>query len=70
MTQVAIQLPEELSQFVNATVQAGDSAKLASLRADIQLAVDQADRGEVIRDFNMDTFLAERHREHASAQDA
>ncbi len=84
MTQVAIQLPDELSQFVNKTVQAGGypstddffisvlstykgqveerrseaaEEKLALLRADVQLAVDQADRGEVIRDFQMDAFL-------------
>lgn len=43
-----------------------ESAKLASLRADIQHAVDQVDRGEVIRDFDMTAFLAERHREHAA----
>lgn len=88
MTQVAIQLPDELSQFVNRTVQTdgyhnadeffinvvsmykdqveerlseADEAKLAALRADIQIAVDQADRGEVIRNFDVKEFLAERH---------
>jgi Arc/MetJ-type ribon-helix-helix transcriptional regulator len=97
MTQVAIQLPDELSQFVNKSVQAGDfhnadeffisivsmykdrvetrlseadEAKLVALRADIQIAVDQADRGEIIRDFQMEDFLAERHREHAALKSA
>lgn len=94
MTQVAIQLPDELGQFVKQTVRAGgfqdeneffvsfvsslkeqaespltddEQAKLASLRADIQHAVAQAEHGEVIQDFNMDAFLQERHREHAAA---
>ncbi|MCX6855650.1 MAG: type II toxin-antitoxin system ParD family antitoxin [Verrucomicrobia bacterium] len=97
MTSLAIQLPDELSQFVSASVNSGgyqdadeffvsilstfreqaestltdeESAKLASLRADIQHAVDQADLGEVIRDFDMTAFLAERHREHAARQTA
>ncbi len=39
---------------------------LASLRADIQHAVDQAERGEVVRDFSIKAFLEERHREHAT----
>jgi hypothetical protein len=39
--------------------------KIASLRADIQHAVAQADRGEVIRDFQMKALLQECHREHA-----
>ena len=38
----------------------------AALRADIQHAVDQAERGEVIRDFSMEAFLEERHREQAA----
>lgn len=94
MTSLAIQLPDDLGQFVSTTVKSGgyddadefiisvlttfkeqaesplteeESAKLASLRADIQHAVDQADRGEVIRDF---AFLAERHSEHATRQTA
>lgn len=97
MTSLAIQLPDDLSQFVRTSVKSGgyhdadeffvsvlstfkeqvespltdeESAKLASLRADIQHAVDQVDRGEVIRDFDMTTFLAERHREHAARQTA
>lgn len=45
-----------------------DQAKIASLRAEIQIAADQADRGEVIRDFNMDDFLNERHRERAAPE--
>ena len=97
MTSLAIQLPDDLSQFVRASVNSGgyqdadeffvsvlstfreqvestltdeESDRLASLRADIQHAVDQADRGEVIRDFDMTAFLAERHSEHAVRQTA
>ena len=97
MTSLAIQLPDDLGQFVSTSVESGgyhdadefivsvlttfkeqaesplteeESAKLASLRADIQHAVDQADRGEVIRDFDMTAFLAERHSEHATRQTA
>ena len=97
MTQVAIQLPDELSQFVNKSVQAGeyhnadeffinvlsiykdqveerlseaDEAKLAALRADIQIAVDQAERGDVIRNFDVKEFLAERHAAFAERQSA
>ena len=47
-----------------------ESTKLASLRADIQHAVAQADRGEVIQGFDMAAFLVERHREHAARQTA
>ncbi len=97
MPSLAIQIPDDLSQFVSASVQSGayhdadeffvsmltsfkeqtesplteeENAKLATLRADIQHAVDQADRGEVIHGFNMASFLAERHREHAARQTA
>ena len=97
MTQVAIQLPDDLSKFVEETVQAGgypstddffisvvsmykdqvevrlseaDEAKLAALRTDIQTAVEQADRSEVIRDFQMDDFLAARHRERTTLKSA
>jgi Arc/MetJ-type ribon-helix-helix transcriptional regulator len=97
MTRVAIQLPDELSQFVNNSVQAGDypsaddffisvvsmykdqveerlseseEAKLAVLRAEIQIAVDQAERGEVIRNFDVNEFLAERHATFAKVQGA
>ena len=37
--------------------------KIASLRADLQHAVAQADRGEIIRDFKMKALLQECHRE-------
>ena len=97
MSSLAIQLPDDLSQFVAASVQSGDyqdadaffvsllttfkeqveaplseaeSTKLAALRADIQHAVDQADRGEVVQGFDVTSFLAERHREHASGREA
>jgi hypothetical protein len=52
-TSVAMQLPEQLSQ---------DEAKLAQLRADIRVAVDQVERGEVIRNFDVKVFLAKRPR--------
>ncbi len=97
MTQVAIQLPDDLGQFLQRAVHSGgfhdsneffisivanlkeqtespltseEELKLASLRVDIQHAVDQAERGEVIRDFKMDAFLEERHREHSAADAA
>lgn len=52
---------------VEAPLTAEEEAKLAALRADIQLAVDQADRGEVIRGFDVAEFLAERHRASQNA---
>jgi len=97
MTQVAIQLPDELSQFVQKSVDSGayqsadeffvsvvatfkeqvesrltaeEEAKLATLRADVQHAADQLDRGEGIRDFDWDAFLADRHRAHAARNSA
>lgn len=92
MTQVAIHLPDDLSQFVNRRVEAGDfhdadhfivsvvsmykdqvetrlteeeEAKLTALRQDIQLAVDQAERGEIVRGFDVKEFLASRPRASA-----
>ena len=97
MTEVAIQPPDELSQFVNDSVQsayyrtkdelfvsvlsiyreqveasrteAGQS-KLADLRHDVQVAVDQLDRGEGIRNRNWDEKLAERRRAYAARHPA
>ena len=90
MTRVAIQLPDELNQFVNKSVQAGDfnnadeffisvvsmykdqveeglseaeQKKLESLRRDIQVGVDQLDRGEG-SEMNWDAFFADRHRDY------
>lgn len=95
MTKVAIQIPDELSQFVEKSVQSGayhdadeffasllynlkeqsdaelteeEQQKLSALRGDIQHATDQLDRGEGIRNFDFDAFLAERHRIHAAEQ--
>ncbi len=97
MNQVAIQLPDELGQFVQQSVRTGgfhdaneffvsfvatlkeqtefpltaeEQVKLTSLRADIQHAVAQAERGEFIRDFKMGAFLEERHREHSASAKA
>jgi antitoxin ParD1/3/4 len=91
MTQVAIQLPDELSQFVNQSVRSGgfhnadeffisvvsmykdqveeglseaDQTKLESLRRDIQVGIDQLDRGEG-SEMNWDEFFAQRHRAYA-----
>lgn len=91
MTQVAIQLPDELSQFVTQSVQSGgfhnadeffisvvsmykdqveeglseaDQTKLDSLRRDIQVGMDQLDRGEG-SEMNWDEFFANRHRVYA-----
>jgi antitoxin ParD1/3/4 len=94
MTQVAIQLPDELSQFVNRSVQAGeyhstdeffinvlsiykdqveerpgesDQVKLESLRRDINVGIDQLDRGEGI-EIDWDAKMAKLHREHAASK--
>ena len=91
MTQVAIQLPDELSQFVNQSVRSGgfhnadeffisvvsmykdqveeglseaNQAKLESLRRDIQVGIDQLDRGEG-SEMNWDEFFAQRHSAYA-----
>lgn len=91
MTQVAIQLPDELSQFVNQSVRSGgfhnadeffisvvsmykdqveeglseaDQTKLESLRRDIQVGIDQLDRGEG-SEMNWDEFFAQRHSAYA-----
>lgn len=96
ITSLAIQLPDDLSQFVRSSVNSGgyhdvdeffisvlttfkeqtestltdeELAKLASLRADIQHAVEQVDRGEVIRDFDTTAFLAERHCQYLALPD-
>ncbi len=90
MESIAVQLPDDLNEFVTASVRAGayrdagemvisllsnfkdqietpltaeETTRLASLRADILQAADQADRGDVIRGFDPDAFLADRHRE-------
>ncbi len=55
---------------IEASLTTEEETKLTALRADIQLAVDQADRGEVIRGFDVDGFLAERHRSFAERQRA
>lgn len=92
MESIAVQLPDDLNEFVTASVRAGgyrdagemvisllsnlkdqietpltaeETTRLTSLRADILQAVDQADRGEVIRDFDPGAFLADRHRERS-----
>jgi len=91
MTRVAIQLPDELHQFVNKSVQTGDfhnadeffisvvsmykdqveeglseadQTKLDSLRRDIQVGVDQLDRGEG-SEMDWDAFFADCHRAYA-----
>lgn len=93
MNSVAIQLPDDLTRFVQQSVSSGayldtndfvvsviatfkeqveapftdeEAVKLATLRTDVQHAADQLDRGEGIRDFDWDAFLAERHRAHAA----
>lgn len=55
-----------LKEQAEAPLTREEELKLASLRADIQHAVDQAERGEVVHDFSMEAFLEERHREHAT----
>lgn len=92
MTQVAIQLPDELTQFVNQSVRSGgfhsadeffisvvsmykdqveerlsesDQVKLENLRRDIQIGIDQLDRGESI-EIDWDEKMARLHLEHAA----
>ena len=94
MTQVAIQLPDELSQFVNQSVRSGgfhnadeffisvvsmykdqveeglseaEQTKLDCLRRDIQVGVDQLDRGEGT-ELDWDAFFAERHKAYERRQ--
>lgn len=43
-----------------------EERRLDALRADIQLGVDQLDRGESVKDLDWDAFLAERHRKFES----
>ncbi len=93
MTQVVIQLPDELNRFVNKSVESGDyhnadelfasvvsifkeqieapliaeeDARLAALRRDVQIGIDQLDRGEGIHNLDWDARLAERHRAFAA----
>jgi antitoxin ParD1/3/4 len=85
MTQIAIQLPDELSGFIDQSVKAGafdgaadfmvnllynvkaqseaelseeQQAKLANLRAEVAIGIDQADRGEFV-EFTADEIIAE-----------
>jgi antitoxin ParD1/3/4 len=81
MTQLAVNVPVELGDFIKASVAAGDFAgpnelvaqalysfrdqheldriKLERLRKDIQVGIDQIERGEVVADFDVDGFLNE-----------
>lgn len=47
-----------------------EQAKLGSLRQDVQLAVEQLDRGEGIRELDWDEFIAARHQEFAAPPSA
>jgi antitoxin ParD1/3/4 len=89
MSQLAIQLPAELAEFVQSTVSAGDYAgpnelvtqalyayrdrieldrmKLQRLRRDIQVGIDQLERGEFVEDFEVEKFLAAKRKDHAKA---
>lgn len=81
MTQLAVNVPVELGDFIQASVAAVDFAapnelvaqalysfrdqheldriKLERLRKDIQVGIDQIERGEVVTDFDVDHFLSE-----------
>jgi antitoxin ParD1/3/4 len=96
MSTVAIQLPDELTQFVNQSVRSGgfhttdeffisvvsmykdqveeslseaDQVKLESLRRDLQIGIDQLDRGEG-SEMDWDEFFADRHRAYADRHSA
>ncbi len=97
MTQVAVQLPDELNRFVQQSIASGayhsmddffvsvlanlkeqaeselseaEESRLASLRAEIQLGVDQLDSAESVLDLDWEAFLAERHRNFESCPNA
>ena len=97
MTQVAVQLPDDLNRFVNKSIESGDyhdadeffvsvlsnfkeqaeapltedeQLKLGDLRREIQVGIDQLDRGEGVCDLDWDARLAERHRSHAARHTA
>lgn len=79
MTQLAVSVPVELDDFIQASVASGDFAgpnelvaralysfrdqheleriKLERLRKDIQVGLDEIERGEVVTDFDVDDFL-------------
>lgn len=91
MTQLAVNVPVELGDFIEASVASGDFAgpnelvaqalysfrdqheldriKLERLRKDIQMGIDQIERGEVVADFDVDHFLSEMksRRQHSQA---
>lgn len=85
MTQVAIQIPDDLKPFIDQSVKSGlfsdaadfvvntlynvkaesesesleeQTAKLATLRAEIAIGIEQAERGEFV-EFNADEIIAE-----------
>ncbi len=84
MSQLTIQLPVELNEFVQSSIVSGayagandlvtqalyafrdhvelDRMKLQRLRRDIQTGLDQLERGEVVTDFDVESFLAEKKR--------
>ena len=97
MTHVAVQLPDELNQFVQQSIASGayhntdeffvsvlatlkeqavselseaEERKLSELRPEIQLGMDQLDRGQSVSNLDWDAFLAERHRNFDSRTSA
>ncbi|WP_395745803.1 type II toxin-antitoxin system ParD family antitoxin [Prosthecobacter sp.] len=90
MTQLAVNVPVELGEFIRTSVDAGDFAgpnelvaqalylfrdqheldriKLERLRRDIQVGIDQIERGEAVTDFDVDKFLAEMKSRRKQAQ--
>lgn len=92
MTQLAVNVPEELGNFIEASVAAGDFAghneliaqalysfrdqheldriKLERLRKDIQVGLDQIERGEVVTDFDAGEFLGQMKLRRQQSQNA
>lgn len=92
MSQLAVQLPVELDEFIQVAVASGDYSgpnelitqalyayrdrveldriKLQRLRRDIQVGIDQLERGECVSDFDVEQFLAERRSQHKETSQA
>lgn len=47
-----------------------EQASLAALRADMQVGIDQLQKGQGVRDFNWDAFLDEMHAEREGEKSA
>lgn len=67
MDEFFISLLSHFKAQAEAPLTAADELKLERLRRDIQIGIDQLDRGEG-KEMNWDAFLAERHRALAATR--